>query len=235
MPGPPPRPHPSFTKREVRHARNALQRHDPLWPEQLTVMLAIVLTAFVPDELTLGPSWLLPAIESVMLAGLVATTPRHGEGEHPRRRHLRIGLVGLLSAGNAISVFLLARYLVQSHNQNGRSLLLGGIIVWLTAVLLFALWYWELDRGGPVQRGSAEESSPDFMFPEMQGDWAPPDWAPQLVDYLYLSLVNAATFAPPESHVPITHIAKLVMSLQSLASLATIALVVARAVNILGS
>jgi hypothetical protein len=220
---------------QARHAHRQITRRDPLWPEQLTVLATILLGLLLPDALTVGPTWLLPACEGVMFVALVASTPPSPTRERPRRRHLRVTLVGLLSAGNAASLFLLARYLIVKSNADGRELLFGGVTLWVTGILLFALWYWEIDRGGPIRRGTPAEDRPDFAFPQMQEpSWGPPDWSPRLPDYLYMSLINAATFAPPESMPPLTGQAKLVMSLQTLASLVTIALVVARAVNILG-
>jgi hypothetical protein len=219
----------------LRNARRELARHDPLWPEQLTVGVAIALSILLPEQLTVGPTWLLPACEAVLFVGLVATTPRPARSEQPRRRHVRIGLVTLMSAGNAASLFLLAHFGIQAHNPNGHSLLVGGIVLWVTAVLLFALWFWELDRGGPLQRSTNADADPDFVFPQMQGErWAPPDWSPQLPDYLYLSLINATTFGPPEGFFPLSNVAKLMMGLQSVAALATDVLIIARSVNVLG-
>ncbi|HEX7300217.1 MAG TPA: hypothetical protein VF257_14565 [Solirubrobacteraceae bacterium] len=225
---------PSRGSHPLRRARRELARRDPLWPEQLTVGVAIALSLLLPEELTIGPTWLLPAFEAAIFAGLVATTPRPATSEQPRRRHVRIGLVTTMSAGNAGSLFLLARYGIEAQNPNGRSLLVGGIVLWVIAVLVFAMWFWELDRGGPVERQSGGDG-PDFVFPQMQEDrWTPPDWLPALPDYLYLSLVNATTFGPPEGYFPLTHVAKLMMGLQSIAALATDTLIIARSVNVLG-
>jgi hypothetical protein len=139
-----------------------------------------------------------------------------------------------MSAGNVASLFFLADVSISSQRVNGSGLLEGAIVLWLIAVLVFALWYWEMDGGGPLQRGAHVDTQVDFVFPQMQDQrWAPRDWVPRLPDFLYLSLVNAATFGPPESHFPLTNIAKLTMSLQALGALATDALIVARAVNML--
>jgi hypothetical protein len=214
----------------LQHAGAELRRRDPLWAEQLAVLIAILLTFALPDELSVGPRWALPAAEGVLFVALVASTPRPPTRERARRRGLRIALVTLMSAGNAASLVLLARFGVEAHRPSGRSLLLGGVLLWLTAVLLFALWYWEFDRGGPLQR----DARPDFVFPQMHDErWAPREWHPMLPDYLYLSFINAATFGPPESTFPITHIAQGVIAVQSFAALTTDALIVARAVNLL--
>ena len=100
-------------------------------------------------------------------------------------------------------------------------------------MLLFGLWYWELDRGGPVARGEGRELAPDFLFPQMTDPrWAPQGWMPGLIDYLYVSLTNATAFSPTDT-MPLTPIAKWLMGGQCLAALVTVGLVVARAVNIL--
>jgi hypothetical protein len=132
---------------------------------------------------------------------------------------------------NVISLFILAESLVQGSRVSGRTLLEGGAILWLTAVLLFAVWFWELDRGGPVRRLLDRERLPDFLFPTMHDDgWSRDDWQPQISDYLYLSLTNAAAFSPAET-VPLTRTAKLLMSLQTLGSLTTMTIVLAYAVG----
>jgi hypothetical protein len=103
----------------------------------------------------------------------------------------------------------------------------------VTNVLLFGLWYWEFDRGGPLRRASGREAAPDFMFPQMADPRMAPDgWRPSLIDYLYVSFTNATAFSPTDT-MPLTPTAKVLMAVQSLASLITVGLVFARAVNIL--
>ena len=99
--------------------------------------------------------------------------------------------------------------------------------------MLFGIWYWELDRGGPLARRLGERDQPDFLFVQMdRPDFAPAGWLPGLVDYLYLSFTNSTAFSPTDT-MPLTPMAKWLMSAQSLVSLVTVGLVVARAVNIL--
>jgi hypothetical protein len=208
-----------------------LKRRNPFWPAQLTVLIAILMGFALPSHLTLGEPWLAPAIEAILLIGLVVMTPRSPKEHVQSRRLMRISLVGVVSAGNVVALFILTQSLVQGSDVGGRTLLEGGAILWLTAVLLFAVWFWELDRGGPVRRLLSEERQPDFLFPAMQDDkWSPHDWDPQLSDYLYLSLNNAASFSPAES-MPLTRTAKLLMSIQTLASLATMTIILAYAVG----
>ena len=108
-------------------------------------------------------------------------------------------------------------------------------MIWLTNFLVFGLWYWELDRGGPGKRATGNDLPPDFLFPQMSDDTIePPNWRPRFFDYLYVSLTNAMAFSPTDT-MPLTAMAKGVMGVHALVSIVTIGLIVARAVNILGS
>ena len=104
--------------------------------------------------------------------------------------------------------------------------------IWLTNVIVFGLWYWELDRGGPATRQQASHRQPDFLFPQMSTPGSAPGWTPAFVDYLYTSFTNATAFSPTDT-MPLTVWAKLLFMVQSLASLVTVAVVISRAVNIL--
>ena len=117
--------------------------------------------------------------------------------------------------------------------QKPSELLLAGGAIWLTNVIVFGVWYWEFDRGGPVARAAGSQPYPDFVFPQMTNpELAPADWEPGFVDYLYVSFTNAMAFSPTDV-MPMTRWAKLTMLTQSLISVVTLVLVVARAVNIL--
>ncbi len=213
----------------------AVERWLPFWEPQLVVACAIALQLALSEQVTVGPNWLLPVLEGATLIGLVAASTHPNARDFPFRRHVAIGMIGFVSAANIVSLFLLCRYLLHGGRTNGRELILSGIVLWCTNVLLFGLWYWEVDRGGPAARAAGERDVPDFLFPQMTGPrWAPPDWRPRLIDYLYVSLTNATAFSPTDT-MPLTPAAKSMMSAQSIASLITVGLVVARAVNILGS
>lgn len=207
---------------------------EPFWPAQLTVLAAIALQVLLPDRLTAGPSWLIPACEGALLIGLFLATPRQLEREHTHRRVVAIGLTALVSAANIYSLWALTRYLIYHHRAiHGRELIFAGIFIWLTNFLIFALWYWELDRGGPGRRAAAHDGPPDFLFPQMSDDRIEPiDWRPQFLDYLYVSLTNATAFSPTDT-MPLSRGAKSIMGIQALVSLVTLGLIVSRAVNIL--
>jgi hypothetical protein len=206
----------------------------PYWGPQLVVLCALILDLVLPARLTVGPSWLLPSVEGALLLVLVVASPHPQVRHSPYRRYVAILLIALVSAVNLFSLIELTHLLVNGHVQNGRQLVFSGIALWGTNVLLFGLWYYELDRGGPVARAFAEDQYPDFLFVQMSDGrpYSQPGWRPRLVDYLYTSFTNATAFSPTDT-MPLTPAAKWLMSIQSLAALATIGLVVARAVNIL--
>lgn len=213
-----------------------VERILPFWEPQLVIACVIALQLSLTEQVTIGPSWLLPALEGGVLIGLVIVSP-HPNVRHSRfRRHVAIGMIAFVSLANIVSLVLLCHYLLHGGKANGHALILSGIALWCTNVLLFGLWYWEVDRGGPNARARGEADYPDFLFPQMSdaARFAPSDWRPRLIDYLYLSLTNATAFSPTDT-MPLTPTAKWIMSAQSVASLVTVGLVVARAVNILGS
>ncbi len=208
-------------------------RTEPLWPALAAVLFAVALQLLLPKRLTAGPRWLLPALEGALLVGLALASPRRMEHEHRARRLMAIGLTVLVSAANITSLALLSHDLLHHGSPNGRQLIVSGTLIWLTNVLIFGLWYWQTDRGGPGRRAAGRDGAPDLLFPQMNDDRIEPrNWRPQFIDYLYVSLTNALAFSPTDT-MPLSPRAKSIMGIQSLVSLVTIALVVARAVNIL--
>jgi uncharacterized membrane protein len=199
-----------------------------------TVLGAIGLQLLLPERLTAGPRWLLPALEGVLLVGLFLASPRELEGQHKRRRVLALFLIAFVSLANVFSLEQLSHHLLHSKTPtNGRELIFSGLLIWLTNFLIFALWYWELDRGGPGMRAAGEDGVPDFLFPQMSDDRIEPlDWRPRFIDYLYVSLTNATAFSPTDT-MPLSGMAKSVMGVQAVVSLVTLGLIISRAVNVL--
>ena len=215
-------------------AKEQPQRHgESHWPPLATVVVAIALQVLLPDRLTAGSKWILPGLEAVMLVVLFMASPQRLEAPHSVRRLLGLTVAAIVSIANGISLVLLAHQLLDRNVANGHQLIVAGADIWLTNVLIFALWYWELDRGGPGKRAEGSDGPPDFLFPQMSDDTIEPrDWRPRFIDYLYVSMTNATAFSPTDT-MPLSGKAKGVMGLQALVSLVTIGLIVSRAVNIL--
>lgn len=207
---------------------------EPRWPASVAVVLAMALQVTLPGRVAAHPRWLLPGIEAILLGGIVAANPTRISRRSAELRTAGIALIGVITVANAWSAARLVDALLQGRaTQDPTSLLLTGGSIWLTNVVAFALWYWEMDRGGPAARAHAARPHPDFLFPQMGSpELAPADWEPAFVDYLYLSFTNAAAFSPTDV-LPLARWAKLTMLTQSAVSLLTVALVVARAVNTL--
>jgi hypothetical protein len=207
------------------------------WPVAVTTAVAIALQVAVPDKLVLvSPSWVLPAAQGALLIVLVTANPRRIDRQSMAMRMLSLFLGALLTLANGWSVARLAVGITRgSMGHDPGQLLVTGAVIWLTNVVVFGLWYWEFDRGGPVARAlNIGNRYPDFQFPQMVSppEMIPPEWEPAFVDYLYLAFTNAAAFSPTDV-MPMSRWAKVAMTVQSLISIVTVALVVSRAVNIL--
>jgi hypothetical protein len=205
------------------------------WQVAVAVAVAVALQYPLPGRLVLlHPVWLLPTLQGLLLIALVMANPRRINIESRAIRLLGLTLAALLSLANAWSVVRLVVGLVQGTAGNSAgSLLITGGTIWLINLIVFGLWYWEFDRGGPVARACGGRTYPDFQFVQMASpQLAPPDWEPTFGDYLYLSFTNATAFSPTDT-MPLSRWAKMGMTAQAAVSIVTLALVVARAVNIL--
>ena len=205
------------------------------WPAALAVVAAIALQLPLPDRLVLlRPTWATPAVEGLLLVLLVAANPRRINTESRVIRPLGLALVAVLSLANAYAVAKLVIGLVRgTEGESAGPLLVTGAVIWLTNIIVFALWYWEFDRGGPVARANATNPYPDFLFVQMTSPrLAAPEWEPAFGDYFYLSFTNATAFSPTDV-MPMSRWAKMAMTAQATVSIVTVALVLARAVNIL--
>jgi hypothetical protein len=210
-----------------------LGRDDPLWPGQLATLIALLLYLALPARLTIGPGWPLPVAEGAVLLALVLAT--RGGRLAGARRELAIGLVLVATVVNLVSLGLLTHFLLSGGRASGANLIEGGVIIWSTNLLLFAVLYWELDRGGPLRPQAGRAAvAPDLLFPQMTDDrYAAPGWRPAFGDYLYVSLTNQTAFSPTDT-MPLLPRVKLLMGVQGVAALITIGVIVARAVNLLG-
>lgn len=207
------------------------------WPALLAIFVALALYVTLPNHLYYGPIWLLPAAEAALFVALLITRQMNETG-YRWERGAALGLIAAMNAANVGSLLLLLHGLVGSSLVHGHKIVAQNLMVWsaqiwVTNVIVFALWYWELDRGGPIARCHTRHRAPDLLFPQMANpDAAPPGWTPSFLDYVYTSFTNAAAFSPTDT-MPLTEWAKTLFMLQSAASLVTVALVVARIANIL--
>jgi hypothetical protein len=204
------------------------------WPVGMVVSGVITLQLLLPSRLTFTGRWLLPVIEVGLGTVLAISDPRRFTRRSPILRLLGMLLIGTASLANGWSAALLVHGIVEGHEgKDATALLVTAGNIWITNVIIFALWYWELDRGGPAARAMGLNPRPDFLFPEMTApELAGEQWKPLFIDYLYVAFTNATAFSPTDT-MPFSRWSKLAMMLQSTISMATGVLVIARAVNIL--
>lgn len=208
------------------------EQREPHWPAVVALLVCAALYIILPSRLVVGPRWILPVLVILPLAPLMAQHHRRPD-ESPWVRQLTIGLIALITLANMISVTLLVHELLRTVVVQGRNLIYSAISIWLTNVIVFGLWFWELDRGGPHRRAGTDANVPDVQFPQMENPTlAPIDWRPRFFDYLYTSLSNGTSFAPADA-MPLTLRAKALFASESIVSLVTIVVVGARAINIL--
>jgi uncharacterized membrane protein len=210
-----------------------LLRSEPFWQAQAALLAAVILYLSLPSKFVVGPGWLMPVLELLLIGALWLDRPRADRLQAGRERRIVIVLLGLVAASNLVSLELLVHYLLKGgHQPSGHRLILSAVVIWLTNVAVFALWFWQIDRGGPDRRARDADAPADFQFPQMTEPETYRDWAPNFVDYLYLSYTNSTALSPTDT-MPMTTRVKLLMMAQSITSLVTVLLVAARAVNIL--
>lgn len=208
---------------------------EPRWPALIAILAIGGLYLALHADLVIGPRWLFPAVLGALL---VPTLISHRAGRHDLNRRLGLLLSGLLTIGMVLSVVLLVGAL-PSHRQSPAALLLSAASLWFTNILVFALWYWRLDAGGPHGRDSRlRHAEGAFLFPQMtmpsvagEND-REPGWSPHFVDYLFLAFNTSTAFSPTDTPA-LARWAKAMMMLQSMISLTVLALLAARAVNML--
>ena len=213
---------------------------EPRWPAMVGVVAAAVLHFALPDDLRIGPPWLLVGVVVLLLA--VAWGARH-LGMHDVNARAGYAILAVLTAGLLYGVVMLMTGLVR-HTITAPELLRSAAVLWATNVLVFATWYWRLDAGGPnVRDRHRAHTRGAFLFPQMAVD-APGDnrrnaslaehegWRPGFVDYLFVAFNTSTAFSPTDVPV-LSRWARLTMMLQSVISVTAVVLLVGRAINIL--
>lgn len=211
-------------------------RIEPRWPPALAVVVLLVLLSVLPGHIQVFPTWFRFACAAVVLLPMAAVQL---SGAHPRwrlaERWITLLFFLVAVAGALAGLTTLIRSVVQgSADLSGLQLFTSSIAVWVTNVLAFSLLYWQIDRASPEARANDEGVRPDWLFPQAGApEDSPPGWRPTFVDYLFLGFSTATAFSPTDA-LPLTPRAKLLMMLESAMSLATIVVVAARAINVLG-
>lgn len=204
---------------------------EPRWPAFVAMLAAACLYWALPEPISLGPRWGLLAVIFVLLVPMVISGQ---QGAYHVARILAFVANGAITVGMIASLAILIQGL-PSHRDPPQALLRSAAALWVTNILVFALWYWKLDAGGPLGRDrAAGRLDSSFLFPQMMlkdgvGDAA---WSPHFMDYLFLAFNTSTAFSPTDT-APLSRWAKAGMILQSVISLTVVALLAARAVNIL--
>ncbi len=216
---------------------------EPRWPALVGLLAAAGLYAALPRALIIGPRWLLLTMVVVLL---VPTVLAYRRGHHALNRVLGLIVAGIVTVGMVVSLALLIHALPRYAEAPGvpggltpQRLLRSAVSLWLTNVLVFALWYWHLDAGGPYQRDlRVRHAEGAFLFPQMtmsaetRAQAGQERWSPGFVDYLFLAF-NTSTALSPADTAALSRWAKVLMMVQASISLAIVAFLAARAVNIL--
>ncbi|HEX4665223.1 MAG TPA: hypothetical protein VH207_01380 [Chthoniobacterales bacterium] len=212
-----------------------LDKPEPRWQAVLAFAAVGAIYLALPRSLIVGPTWLLPTLIGLLL---VPTVVSHRFGKLPLNRVLGFATSSLITLALVCSVILLVHGL-PSHKESPLQLLFSGALLWLTNVIVFALWYWRIDGGGPTKRQEHYEFGSDsFLFPQMQipkeerSEFACARWRPHFVDYLFVAFTQSSTFGPTDAPL-LARWAKVLAMIQAFISLAIVVLLVSRAVGAL--
>jgi hypothetical protein len=216
-------------------ARAHVDKPEPRWQALLAFVAVGGIYLALPRSLIFGPTWLLPTLIAVLL---VPTVVSHRTGKRSLNRALGILINGITTIALIASVVLLVRAL-PSHREAPLALLLSGAELWLTNVLVFALWYWRLDGGGPTVRHEEKKfGSTSFLFPQMQvphderAQFACTGWRPRFIDYVFVAFTQSSTFGPTDAPL-LARWAKILSMVQISISLSIVILLISRAVGVL--
>jgi hypothetical protein len=208
-----------------------ISRAERRWPMAIAVLAAVGLNVGTPHAGRLPGWWIVPVLELVLLVVLIVVDPGRIDDLSGRARPITLALITIMTVGTLASLSLLMYDIFRGFDLSADNLLGRGGAIWLTNVIAFSLWFWELDRGGPSQRAAGSAIPLSFAFPEnAMPEFAADGWTPKYPDYLYLSFTNATAFSPTDT-LPVKTWAKMAMMLESVVSLLTAILVIARAIN----
>jgi uncharacterized membrane protein len=219
------------TSTAKRRTRVVEDQPEHRWPAIVAVVVAVVVYSFLPSTFIAVPRYILPILATLLAIPLIVLNPHHFNRETAWSRAMSFGLTGLILLFNQVEVVGILEELLNGK-AHGSTVLLNASQVWFTDVIAFGLLYWQLDGRGPISRRLPGDPVPrDFRFPQ-EDTGKPTPWQPAFFDYLYFSLSNMMAFSPTDV-MPLTTRAKAFMAVQALTGFALLALVIARAVNIL--
>ncbi len=198
----------------------------PKWTVSIGILLIGTIYYFLPPELTFGPTWALLAIELVLLLPFWIFWATGHILPYNVTRRMSLSLLGVVTVALAIGVVFLITHL--STFTSAIELLRTAILLWLFNMLVFALWYWDTDGGGPRKRHEANHKAADLMFPQQANGES---WSPDFFDYLFVAFTAATAFSPTDTY-PLTPQAKILMMIEGAISLTIIAILIGRVANI---
>ena len=214
----------------------AAERGEHWWPVALAIVVTAALHVVLPAKYRVNPAWVVPVVLLGLLAALIIGDPGRIDRQKPWLRTVTGIVIACLTAANLVAAVRLVHDILSNNKlfaNNANGLLATGGVIWATNVIAFALWYWDLDRGGAAARAHYPQANPAFVFPEMlHTDYVPAAWVPKFVDYLSLGFWTATAFSPTDISA-IKPWAKLLMVTEAAVSLVIATLVIARAINIL--
>ena len=203
----------------------------PRWPAAVALLVIGALYAVLSDGLTLGPRAFLLGLVAVLLVPLMSA---HLRGSHRLARWFGLGMVGIVTVAVVVSAFSLVSTAL-GRGMSAPALLRDAALLWVINVATFAVWYWEVDGGGPVVRRRKGDRSEDFLFPQTNVVTAAArTWHPGFVDYLFLAFNTSTAFSPTDTAV-LSRRAKVLMMVQALLSLVILAVLIGRAINALAA
>jgi heme/copper-type cytochrome/quinol oxidase subunit 4 len=230
-------------KNDPASERTAREEHR--WPAVVALLVALTLYATLPSAFLPGVRWVVVGIGLALLIPVILLNPLRLKRQTKWSRRLSVGQALLLAAANQVALVQLVFLLIGADKNDGPTLLLAALQVWITNVIAFALIYWEMDRGGPVTRTRAlrkDLPAADFRFPQDEDhdaiqevamrSSATSDWTASFIDYLYFSASNSQAFSPTDA-MPLSARAKALMGIESFAGFIILALVIARAVSLI--
>ena len=215
---------------------SAAERGEHWWPAATAIIVAAGLHVALPGRYRVQPAWVVPVVLLALLIVLIAGDPGRIDRQKTWLRIVTGIVIGVIAAANLLATIRLVVDILTNNKlfaDNAAGLLAAGGMIWVTNVIAFGLLYWDLDRGGAAARAHRPARNPAFVFPEMQhAEYVAADWVPRFADYLSLAFWTATAVSPTDTSA-IKQWAKLLMMLEAAASIALVALVIARAINIL--